>query len=233
MGVGSICYSEKKIPLSTIFKYDKEKETIFLNSIGKVDFKELFMEGLSPEFLKLFQENSNLFYSQPFYEGISYEYGLFDKSKNVKKAYKIYKDAADFKYDYLCMYRMHRIFLIDYEKFGIKKNEDLHRLYLYKCFAYLPYLNIFKIYYLLNKIDVSGELDKLIDEFDDGKFDNSVTFFDFLKNNKEKFHVTENDIALMSCILKCYFCPDDIKENIEILNNLLEFEKGDNAYYEA
>ena len=79
MGVGSICYSEKKIPLSTIFKYDKEKETIFLNSIGKVDFKELFMEGLSPEFLKLFKENSNLFYSQPFYEGISYEYGLFDK----------------------------------------------------------------------------------------------------------------------------------------------------------
>ena len=108
-------------PNSGIFNYDKEKEKIFLNSAGKVDFKELFMESLSPEFLKLFQENANLFYSQPFYEGISYEHGLFGKSKSTSKAYRIYKDAADFKYDYLCMYRMHRIFLTDYEDFGIKK----------------------------------------------------------------------------------------------------------------
>ena len=68
-------------PRSGIFNYDKEKEKIFLNSIGKIDFKELFMEGLFPEFLKLFKENINLFYSKPFYEGISYEYGLFDNQK--------------------------------------------------------------------------------------------------------------------------------------------------------
>ena len=151
MGVGSICYAEKKLPRSIIFNYDKEKEKIFINSIGTIDFKELFMESLSSEFIKLFKENINLFYSQPFYEGISYEYGLFDKSKNVKKAYQIYKDAADCKYDYCCVYRMHRIFLLDYEKFGIKKNEDLHRLYLYKCFIYLPYPIINRAYFLLNK----------------------------------------------------------------------------------
>ena len=29
------------------------------------------------------------------------------------------------------------------------------------------------------------------------------------------------------------FSSDRIKENIEILNQLLEFQKGDNAYYEA
>ena len=59
---------------SGIFNYNKEKEKVFLNSIGKVDFKELFMENFSPEFLKLFQENIKLFYSQPFIEAISYEY---------------------------------------------------------------------------------------------------------------------------------------------------------------
>ena len=34
------------------------------------------MQSLSPEFLKLFKDNINLFYSKPFLEGISYEYGL-------------------------------------------------------------------------------------------------------------------------------------------------------------
>ena len=100
------------IPNSGLFNYDEEKEKIIINSIGKLNFKELFMEGLSPEFQKLFKENINLYFSQPFIEGASYEYGLFDKSKDTGKALKIYKDAADFKYDYLCMYRMHRIFLI-------------------------------------------------------------------------------------------------------------------------
>ena len=86
-------------PRSGLFNYDKEKEKVYLNSIGKIDFKELIMESLSPEFLKLFQENINLFYSQPFIGGISYEYGLFNKIKNTKMAFDIYKNAADFKYD--------------------------------------------------------------------------------------------------------------------------------------
>ena len=50
-------------PNSGIFNYDKEQEKIFLNSIGKIDFKELFMESLSPEFLKLFQENINILFN--------------------------------------------------------------------------------------------------------------------------------------------------------------------------
>ena len=127
---------EDSYPKSGLFNSNEEINNI----IEKVNYKELLLEGLSPEFLKLFQDNLNLFYSQNFLEGISYEYGLFGKSKNIKKAFKIYQEAADFKYDYLCMYRMHRIFSTDYKDFGIKKNEDLHRLYLYKCFAYLPSL---------------------------------------------------------------------------------------------
>ena len=220
-------------PNSGIFNYDKEKEKIFLNSIGKVDFKELFMESLSPEFLKLFQENINLFYSQPFYEGIGYEYGLFGKSKSTSKAYKIYKDAADFKYDYLCMYRMHRIFLTDYEEFGVKKNEDLHRLYLYKCFAYLPYSIIDRTYYLLNKIDVNYEVAVMTDELDNSEFKIFDQFMNFLNNNKNEFNITGNDIRLMKCAFKGYFSSDLIQKDIKIINEMLQFEKGDNAYYEA
>ena len=220
-------------PCSGLFNHDKEKEKIFLNSIGKVDFKDLFMESLSPEFLKLFQENKNIFYSQPFYEAISYEYGLFGKSKNTNKAFKIYKDAADFKSDYLCMYRMYRIFLTDYEEFDIKKNEDLYRLYLYKCFAFLPIIIMEGTYCLLNKIEVTYELAQLLDSFDRSEFVISDKFFNFLRNNRNQFHLTKNDIELMQNVLKSYFNSDSIKENIEILDSLLEFETGDNAYYEA
>ena len=116
-----ICSSEEKIPNSGLYNYDELKEKIIINSIERINFKDLFLENLTPEFLKVFKSNINLFYSQPFIEGISYEYGLFGKSIDPKKALKIYKDAADNKYDYLCMYRMHRIYLVDYNYFKIKK----------------------------------------------------------------------------------------------------------------
>ena len=87
-------------PHSGIFNYDKENEATIINLFGKADFKELFMDCLTPEFLKLLRENLNLFYSQSFFKGISYEYGILGNSKDVKKAFNIYKEAADFKYDY-------------------------------------------------------------------------------------------------------------------------------------
>ena len=227
-----LCSSEEKLPNSGLFNYDEMKERIIVNSIEKINFKDLFMESLTPAFLKLFNENINLYYSPSFVEGISYEYGLFNKSKDMKKAFKIYKEAADFKYDYLCMYRMHRIYLTDYNDFGIKKNEDLHLLYLYKCFAYLPFLIIEKSYYLLNNIDVVNELVILLDEFEYNRFDTFDKFIDFLKNNRKQFNVTLNDIELMKYVFKFYFI-DDENQNIGILNDLLNFERGDNAYFEA
>ena len=219
---------------SGLFSYDKEKEEILINSIGKINFKDLFMECLTPEFIKLFTENINLFYAKPFAEGISYEFGLFDKSKDIKKAYQIYKEGADFKYDYLCMYRMHRIFLIDYDDFGLEKNEDLHRLYLYKCFAYLPYLIIHEDFYLLlNKIDVLNELSIILEKLENNNFDTFDKFMDFLEINRNHFNITKNDIKLMKCVLRFYFSYKEIVNNIKTLEEFLDFEKGDNAYYEA
>lgn len=223
------------IPNSGLFNYDKEKETIILNSIGKIDFKELFMESLTPKFLKLFKGNINLFYSKPFAEGISYEYGLFNKSKNMKKAFEIYKDAADNKYDYLCMYRMNRIFLTDYKSFDLEKNGDLHRLYLYKCFAYLPYVTLDRSSFILNKIDVTKEIDIILDKFENNRYDIFNQFMEFLEKNKKQFNITVNDIYLMKSIFKCYFSSKLIQEDITYIDNLLDFnkEKGENVYFEA
>ena len=56
---------------------------------------------------------------------------------------------------------------------------------------------------------------------------------DFIDTNKKKFNITENDISLMKCIFEAFFKLDLNEENIEIINELLQLEKGDNAYYEA
>jgi len=224
---------EERIPNSGLFNYDEIKENIIINSIGQINFKDLFLEGLTPEFLKIFKSNINLFYSQPFVEGISYEYGLFGKQIDVKKALKIYKDAADFKYDYLCMYRMHRIYLVDYNYFKVKKNGDLHRLYLYKCFAYLPYLIINKAINLLNKIDVTSEIDMLFDKFEDNKYEIFDKFMDFLEMNQKIFKITSSDIKLMKYVMKIYFSSDFYRENLDKLNDLLDFYNKDYTYFEA
>ena len=231
MGVCESKIKLPKYPSSGLFNYSEEKERLIINSIGQVNFKDLLLESLTPEFLKLFQENSHLFYSQPFLNGVSYEYGLFGKSKDIIKAFEIYKDAADNKYDYLCMYRMHRIFLTDYKDFGVPKNADLHRLYLYKCFAYLPFDLIEKSLYLLNKIDVTNELSILFDEYDNNNFENFDEFVDFLKNHKYQFNISYNDILLINCVVYNLFAQKEYAK--KYLDNLLTLENSDKAFYEA
>ena len=232
MGTSSNSKIISKLPKSGIYTTDEEKEKIIKNAIGIVNFKELMMESLSKEFLTLFKENSHLFYCQSFLEGISFEYGLFDKSMNKSKAFSIYKEGADLKNDYLCMYRLHRIFLVDYQDFELERNMDLDKLYLYKCFAYLPYMIIDRNYYLLNKIDVCYEIALCLDT-EDSNLDKFYKFLDFLEKYKDLFHLSLNDILLMKYVINAVFFEDKIKNNMEVLDNFLNFIKGDDAYYEG
>ena len=152
------------------------------------------------------------------------------------KAFKIYKDGADYKYDYLCMYRMHRIYLTDYEYFKVKKNGDLHRLYLYKCFAYLPSLIVDRTYLILNKINVTYELALLMDNDDDGYDKLFDEFMNFLEIHYYKFNLTFNDVKLMRIFFRRFFeqvNTHKIENDINCIDCFLEFEKGDKAYLEA
>ena len=86
---------------------------------------------------------------------------------------------------YVCMYRMNRIFLTDYKSFDLEKNGDLHRLYLYKCFAYLPYVTLDRSSFILNKIDVTKEIDIILDKFENNRYDIFNQFMEFLEKNKK------------------------------------------------
>ena len=70
-------------------------------------------------------------------EASSYEYGFFGRKINLQKAFFLYKKYADLN-DYFCMYKMHVIYLCDYQKFNVNFNRVLEKIYLLKCFAYVP-----------------------------------------------------------------------------------------------
>ena len=114
------------------------------------------------------------------------------------------------------------------------KNLVLKRMKIYIDYIYINVLLIYlysimdNLYYLLNKIDVTYELALMLDEFDNSEFEIFDKFMNFLQNNKKHFNVTSNDIELMKYTLKCFFNSD----SVEMLDSLLEIEKGDNAYYE-
>ena len=74
----------------------------------------------------------------------------------------MYKKYADLN-DYFCMYKMHVIYLCEYEKFNVKFSRVYEKLYLLKCFAYLPNY-VFDWYLkLFDTIDVIYELAAVLD----------------------------------------------------------------------
>ena len=209
-----------------------ENENIIYNAEKKINFKELFMDGLSQHFLNLFNDNSKLFYSKYFLEGICNEYGLIGKSINKDEAFKIYKEGADSKNEYLCMYRLHKIFSEDYKDFNLEKKNDLDKLYLFKCFAYLPYSILNGNYFIFNKINITYDIAVYLDNEDPSfeKFDN---FMQMLDANKSLYNLSINDIKLMKLVFKTYFDSSKYINNIGNLFKFLDLEKDDDAYYEA
>ena len=85
------CSTIEEYPKLNILKLDQEKEVILKNKLGSINFKDLFMESLSGEFLDLFRKNENLFYAKSFLEGICKEYGLLGRKKILKKLIKYIK----------------------------------------------------------------------------------------------------------------------------------------------
>ena len=53
-----ICDSttRRKYPKLDIIRIDEEKEKLLKNKIGSINFKDLFMTSLSPEFFNLFKK---------------------------------------------------------------------------------------------------------------------------------------------------------------------------------
>ena len=219
--------------LENLFSSDNEIVEDLKKQAYILDYNKIFFEHLGPELKKLFINRKDKVILKNFLEACQYEYGFFDTKIDLQKAFNIYKKYADLN-DYFCMYKMHVIYLCEYEKFNVPLNRVLEKIYLLKCFAYFPnYMDDWNIQ-LFDKIDISYEIACSLDK-EDIKLDKHQRFFDLLIEQKEKYNLTINDIQLIRGALFCYF--NDGSEFSEIsycfMNSLMPENDKDYAYYNA
>ena len=223
-------------PLENIFPSDNETVEKLKGFAYKLDYPKILFEHLGPELKKIFDTKKDKSIYKNFLEALSYEYGLFGKKMDLSTAFSLYKKYADLN-DYFCMYRMHIIYLCDYDKFNVAFNRVLEKIYLLKCFAYLPnYIIKFRLE-LFDKVDILYEVALVLDsEYCD--FEKYEIFFDLLNNEREKYNLSENDINLIEGCLFCFFRKkdDDQEFNLllfSILNSITQKNENDFAYYNA
>jgi hypothetical protein len=133
------------------------------------------------------------------------------------------------------MYKMHVIYLCEYEKFNVPFSRVLEKIYLLKCFAYLPNYIIDWDMNFFDKINIKVEIAQML-ELEDDNFEKHQLFFDLLYNEKEKYNLSENDINLMKCVLFCYFDnkgSDLSMMSFSIMESLMPKHELDYAYYTA
>ena len=208
-------------------------------NVAQIYYKKVFFDHLGPELKKIFDKKIDKVYYKNFYEAAQYEYGFFDKDIDLLKAYLLYKKYADLN-DYFCMYKMHVIHLCEYAKFHVSFSRVLEKIYLLKCYAYLPKHMIDHDLKLFRKIDVKNEITEML-RLEDDSFEKHKDFFELLDKEREIYNLTENDIKLMKGIILSFFREDEeFEEDIDsyslafsTLNSLKPQTQLDFAYYNA
>ena len=220
--------------LDTLFSTEIEVVEKLRTYAYKPDYKTIFFGHLGPELKKFFITKKDKVVLKNFLEASQYEYGFFDKEIDLPKAFSLYKKYADIN-DYFCMYKMHVIYLCEYEKFNVPFSRILEKIYLLKCFAYLPnYIDDWNIK-LFETIDVAFEIAQILD-LEDRNLEKHQLFFDLLSKEREKYNLSENDINLMRGVLFSHFTIEG--SDLPVLsfctmNSLIPENELDYAYYNA
>ena len=198
--------------IDNIFSTDNEIVTKLKENATKPDYNKIFFEHLGPELRKLFDKKKGQVNYKNFLKAATYEYGFFNKKIDLETAFSLYKKHADSN-DYFCMYKMHVIYLCEYEKFKVPFNRVLEQLYILKCLAYLPNYAFDWNLKLFEKIDVLYEIAGALD-LEDVTLEKHTKFFDLLEKEKEKYNLSENEINLMRGVFFCYFYSDDKEKDL-------------------
>ena len=220
--------------LETIFAAEGEVVEKLKGYANKLDYKKIFFGHLGPELKKIFINKKDEVFLKNFLEASSYEYGFFYTKIDLSKAFNLYKKYADLN-DYFCMYKMHVIYLCEYEKFNIPFNRILEKLYLLKCLSYLPnYIYDWDIK-LFEEIDIPYEIAQVLD-LEDPDLNKHQKFFELLYDKKETYNLTENEINLIKGTLFCYFYDENTDLHMisfSTMNSLVPENELDIAYYIA
>ena len=220
--------------LETVFSTEGEIIENLKKNAYILDYKKIFFEHLGPELNKIFINKKDKVYTKNFLEALQYEYGFFGNEIDLQKAFNTYKKYADLN-DYFCMYKMHIIYLCEYEKFNVPLNRVLEKIYLLKCLAYVPNYIIDWREDLFSKIDIPYEIAGSLD-LEDPNLEKHQRFFDLLYEQKEKYNLSESNFNLIKGVFFCCFNKEGSELPIisfSTLNSLIPSNDLDYAYYSA
>ena len=193
----------------------KEGENMFLPYDEKIDekcYKINKIENWADSFYNLkkgiilekYKELISKTEYKTFFEGLNYEYGINNYPLDLKKAFDIYKTAADTTTDTLSMYRLYHIYKKDFKKFNInERNHVLEKFYIMKSFAYSTSFE--KENYLLEKFCLAPEIKALIMDENSYFYDWYDKYFKFLQKNYIDYNITKNDAILIEVVIYYYF----------------------------
>ena len=163
-----------------------------------------------------------------FFEGLNYEYGINDKTKDIKKAFDIYKEAADNTIDALSMYKMYHIYKSEFNMFNLeKRNRVYEKYYLYKCFANLNYQQLQRNNYLGNRFDVVLEIVIQLDQ-EDQSFDKLKNFLLYLKKYYKQLNIKLKDILVIESVFNFKF-GNEIQTKKSAIQQLINLIPNDNS----
>ena len=201
--------------LKTINDPIQEGENLFLHYDEKIDEKcyslnkienwaDIFYNLKTGIILEKYQELLSKSEFSKFFEALNYEYGINNYQLDLKKAFDIYKNAADSTTDTLSMYRLYHIYKKDFKKFNLEKRSHvLEKYYIMKCFAYLtPYEKKEKLF---RRFNILNELGNLIIDENNLFYSWYKEYFKFLMENYNFYNINKDDIILIEAVLYYFF----------------------------
>ena len=193
----------------------KTGENIFLPYDEKIDEKcykmnkmdnwaNCFYNSKSGILLEKYKEIVSKTEFSTFFEALNYEYGINNYPLDTKKAFEIYKNAADNTTDTLSMYRLYHIYKRDFKKFNInERSHVLEKFYIMKCFVSLPKLE--KEYELFVRFDIFSEVHTLLISEENIFYDWYLKYLEFLKTNYSYYNIKKDDVILIESVIYYWF----------------------------
>ena len=162
-----------------------------------------------------------------FFEALNYEYGINNYPLDTKKAFELYKKAADNTTDTLSMYRLYHIYKKDFKKFNInERSHVLEKFYIMKCFAFLP--NLEKDYEFFERFDIFAEVHALLINKERIFYDWYLKYFEFLKSNYSCYNIKKDDVILIESVIYFWFEKKNEKKTQDMNDQIEQLAKKGN-----
>ena len=205
---------------------ESDRKSLEINRIN--NWAEMFYSKKKEKTKQKFNELVSKSEYKKFFEGLNYEYGINNKPKDIKKAFDIYKEAADHSVDAMCMYKIYHIYKNEYNKFNLgKRNRVFEKYYLYKCFSNLNFQQLKRNLFLCNRFDIVLEV-VIQFEQEEPTFEKLKLFLIYLKKYNKELNINLKDILVIESVFNFKFGNEiqNMKNAIQQLINLIPSENA-------